>query len=466
MEHTYDLIITTKQDVVAQRPEAIYVPAWSTILAESERWSMSDLLQRRREPKTKFCAYMYSNCYAQMPGVKLREDLFRALHARKRVDALGKCNRNVPVAEETRYTPQWIDHAVQTYRPYKFVLACENMLDVPGYVSEKIVLALLAGCVPIYSGHASVKDHFNPKCFINLSDFKSMDACLDFVLQVDADPEKYATYLKAPICTIEQLKRHAGWYFGQSSFYDRVFQRLPELRRQPYVPIASRTYAFDASCPIKIINLDRSQDRWKTIVQRFASTRKNFRYERFPAVDGKQTMTQYTQWIDPSWVEEARDLRAGCGYFRPGEIGVYLSVMELYTVLVKDAENDWYCMFEDDVILEDTLRPVEYYVENAPADWDMLYLGVRNEYCQPDKPSEGTTISSYLPLTPKCMPCNHAVIVRKRAAQYFLNFAFPIQRPIDEFHRDQFANVRAYLYDPQPIGTSADVSLSTIHLDP
>ena len=237
------------------------------------------------------------------------------------------------------------------------------------------------------------------------------------------------------------------------------------MRRQPYVPIASRTYTFDASCPIKIINLDRSQDRWKTIVQRFAGTRGKFRYERFPAVDGKQTMTQYTHWIDPSWVEEARDLRAGCGYFRPGEIGVYLSVMELYTVLVNDAENDWYCMFEDDIILEETLQPIEYYVQHAPADWDMIYLGVRNEYCQPDKPSDATKSSSYLPLTPKCMPCNHAVIVRKRAAQYFLNFAFPIQRPIDEFHRDQFANVRAYLYDPQPIGTSPDVSLSTIHLD-
>lgn len=460
LNYSYDLIITTKQDVATHRSEAIYVPAWSAILVESERWSIPDLIRPRRpQAKSKFCAFMYSNCNTDMPGVKLREDLFRSLHARKRVDALGKCNQNVQVPKQ----PQgyWIDVAIDTYRPYKFVLACENMLDVPGYISEKIVLAFLAGCVPIYSGNASIREHFNPKCFIDVADFSSIDDCVAHILTVDRQPEIYAEYFKAPICTTTQLRRHTGWYYGQSSFYARVFQNIPEMRRQPYVPLANRQYTLDASCPIKVINLDRSQDRWKTMMQRFKDHPHSakLRYDRFPAVDGKETMEQYTSWIDPSWVEEARDIRGGVGYFRPGEVGIYLSVMELYTVLVNDSENDWYCVFEDDVILGQTLRPIEEYIRHAPVDWEMLYLGVLPQYCQPDK-TEKTY--PYVSLSPQCMPSNYAVVVRKRAAQYFLNFAFPIQRPIDEFHRDQFANVRAYLYDPVPITTIEDTALSTI----
>lgn len=458
LEYTYDLIVTTKSDLVtAHPPNVFYIPTWSQLFAESHRWSIPDLL-RRRTPvqKTKFCAYMYSNC-----TVTYREELFQAFHARKFVDALGQCNKNVSIPD-TRYEKNWIDLAVEQYRPYKFVLTCENTRDLPGYVSEKMVLALLAGCVPIYAGHASVKDHFNPACFINLADFETLEHCIQFVLQVDTNPSLLAAYQTASICTPEQLRRHAPWYYAQdlqggSALYDALFQLLPEFRRQPYVPLPQRRpYVLDPTCPIKVINLDRSQERWHALVNQQFRRKPFLRYERFPAVDGKRVMDQYSQWIDTSWVEKARDIRVGVGHFKPGEIGIYLSVMELYTCLVKDPDNDWYCIFEDDVVFDDTLQPIETYIREAPADWEMLYLGVLKQYCRIQESKQ-----AYIRLDLHCMPGNHAVVVRKRAAQFFLNFAFPIQRPIDEFHRSQFGNLCAYVCNPQPVQTAENIA-STI----
>ncbi len=444
----YTLVFTTKQTVAAQYAHALYVPAWSMILNESAHWTPVDLLHPRRPPlKTKFCAYMYSNCDAQTyNGVRVREQLFDALHARKRVDALGKCNHNVDLPI-SRDNPDWIDQAIQNYQPYKFVIACENILGVPGYVSEKVVLALLAGAIPIYSGDASVKEQFNPKAMICVSDFPSMDACIDYILQVDADPTLYRSYVTAPRIASKQLASYAGWYFGTRAFYDRVFQILPSFRRAPYIPLPDRAgVRSDPTRPVKVIHLERSADRWKLMLPQLQA--KSFlKFEIFPAVDGRLVADQIKPYTDPSWLHKAKNIRS-TSEFLPGEIGVYLSTMEIYTQLVQDPVNDWYMLMEDDILLGDALRPLEEYIREAPRNWDMIYLGICQEYCyhEPKKENE-----SYIRLTTGCMPCNFAVIVRKRAAQFFLNFAFPILRPIDEFHRNYFANVNAYLYDPAPI---------------
>ncbi|CAK0823016.1 unnamed protein product, partial [Prorocentrum cordatum] len=57
------------------------------------------------------------------------------------------------------------DEAVELLRPYRFALVFENKL-VPGYVTEKIVNAFLAGSIPIYWGSSAVLDVFNADAFI------------------------------------------------------------------------------------------------------------------------------------------------------------------------------------------------------------------------------------------------------------------------------------------------------------
>lgn len=54
---------------------------------------------------------------------------------------------------------------VEVYRRFRYCLVLENS-QVAGYISEKIALAFLAGCVPIYYGTEQVFQLFNREAFI------------------------------------------------------------------------------------------------------------------------------------------------------------------------------------------------------------------------------------------------------------------------------------------------------------
>ena len=62
------------------------------------------------------------------------------------------------------------------FRSYKFSIAYENAA-FPGYVTEKIMDAFFAGCVPIYDGAPDVTDYIPPETFIdkrNFQDYSSL----------------------------------------------------------------------------------------------------------------------------------------------------------------------------------------------------------------------------------------------------------------------------------------------------
>jgi hypothetical protein len=76
----------------------------------------------------------------------------------------------------------------------KFNIAFENSRH-PGYVTEKIVEAFIANTVPIYWGAPDVDLEFNPKSFIDISNFKSMDEAISYIKEVDQDDDLYLKYL-------------------------------------------------------------------------------------------------------------------------------------------------------------------------------------------------------------------------------------------------------------------------------
>lgn len=149
--------------------------------------------------KTKFCAFVYSN---PEPN---RMRFFELLSRYKRVDAPGAvCNNMAPLGGATRQNLRHhlrrrlyrkFDEVVDFYRQYKFVIAFENERD-NRYTSEKLYLAMLAGCIPIYWGNTQVHRDFNPKSFINFDG--SFAALVDKVEAVDKDPNKYLAKLRQP----------------------------------------------------------------------------------------------------------------------------------------------------------------------------------------------------------------------------------------------------------------------------
>ena len=114
------------------------------------------------------------------------------------VDALGRCRGGGGAAPREahagdRFAARWHDAAVAAYAPHAFVVAFEND-DAPGYVTEKLALALLAGAVPVYWGPPTAI--FNEDAFIRCGD--DLGACAARVAAVAANFSAYRRLAEAP----------------------------------------------------------------------------------------------------------------------------------------------------------------------------------------------------------------------------------------------------------------------------
>eukprot|EP00466_Bigelowiella_natans_P003361 jgi/Bigna1/80607/fgenesh1_pg.72_\ len=209
--------------------------------------------ERVLRSKKGFCAFLYRNCFKKFysnfaavmtnrtqqssPSNKYVEDMDNKAGIRvaffdmisssyKKPDALGGCRRtNVRrIARNTAGGKEsYMDEAVQIFGRYKFVIAMENH-HVAGYITEKLINAVLANSVPIYFGAPDIYDYVNPKRFIRcdldegrLKEFgnkrftnenqretwarenlKGLKDCVEKVRAVDEDDELYKAMISEP----------------------------------------------------------------------------------------------------------------------------------------------------------------------------------------------------------------------------------------------------------------------------
>lgn len=142
----------------------------------------SNRLQYNWAVNRKFCSFVVSNG----DGNPIRRQLFEAISRYKPVDSGGRWMNNVggPVEDKIAFES---DH--------KFSIACENSSH-PGYTTEKIVEAFAARTIPIYWGDPEICKVFNPKAFINVMDYPSIDAVVQRVKELDENEEAYIDMLK------------------------------------------------------------------------------------------------------------------------------------------------------------------------------------------------------------------------------------------------------------------------------
>ena len=186
-----------------------------THLIKPDTFHAQSVLQQ----KTRFCAYMYRY------DVDFRVQLFDDINRYKTVDALGKSRNPNPSQATDRGHASYLDHAVEKYRPYKFVICCENQ-RAPGYVTEKIINAMLAHAIPIYWGAQDISTYFNPRSFIDVGSFASRNDAIDFIRQIDQNDELYCAMMNEP------------WYHRnvlpdlfQPQYFQKAFQSLPAVYR-------------------------------------------------------------------------------------------------------------------------------------------------------------------------------------------------------------------------------------------
>ena len=163
-------------------------PVWyiynreSTLLMQKKHEDVEGILSR----KTDFCSFVVSNGGAD----PIRQAAFEALSAYKRVNSGGRFLNNIG-------QPEGVADKLEFDKKHKFSLAFENQSH-PGYVSEKLIDAFAAQTVPIYWGDPTVAEAFNPKAFINVHDFESLESLVDYVKKVDEDDELYMEMLRQP----------------------------------------------------------------------------------------------------------------------------------------------------------------------------------------------------------------------------------------------------------------------------
>ncbi len=190
--------------------------------------SADRLINARHETKLelprKFCSFVVSN--AGKKKTRRRVDFFHTLNQYKKVDSGGRFLNNIggPLAAGSASKIKFLSE-------YKFNIAFENK-SKPGYTTEKIVEAFLAGTVPIYWGNPRIAEEFNPESFVDATSFKNDFDLVQYVRELDEDESLYRKMAsQSPLKTAQVEK-----FFDSESLYDffqKVFSsKTPDSRRK------------------------------------------------------------------------------------------------------------------------------------------------------------------------------------------------------------------------------------------
>jgi hypothetical protein len=112
------------------------------------------------------------------------------MHAITALSQIGEVDVYGPVARRS------VESKFEIAQQYRFVFAFENDL-YPGYVTEKAPEAWGTGAVPLYWG-ADPEGYLNPGAMINLAEFRSLEAYVDRVAEVDESKELWESFASQP----------------------------------------------------------------------------------------------------------------------------------------------------------------------------------------------------------------------------------------------------------------------------
>jgi Glycosyltransferase family 10 (fucosyltransferase) C-term len=181
----YDLYFShRKEPLLGKRSDRL--PLWVTSI---DWWNVdapchiSKLVPQPVAGRPRFCNFIYAN------PVALRAEFSLRLSRYKQVDGLG------PVLNTTGAC---VEDKIAAMRDYRFAIAFENTL-APGYVTEKLLHPLCAGCIPIYWGAEEALRDFNSGKFIYAPNFASADDLIDWIKVVDQDEELQKDFAAQPV---------------------------------------------------------------------------------------------------------------------------------------------------------------------------------------------------------------------------------------------------------------------------
>lgn len=198
------------------------LPYWAYLLLKTGEHTAPPM----RPPAERFCAFVYHNQLSP-----LRNAFFEMLNERQPVDALGRVmnNRTDPRLVE-RHAKGTVASKREVLADYRFTIAFENT-EIPGYTTEKIIDAWLAGSVPIYWGNPAFTREFPSAGCLNLYTAGSMERLVEQVLEAERNPDRYAELQAAnPFRTGHAQEMLARYRHNLDAFAERV---VTDVRNRP-----------------------------------------------------------------------------------------------------------------------------------------------------------------------------------------------------------------------------------------
>ena len=199
-------------------PRHFRLPLWA-LYFDPQRLvkTQADVVADAVVERPRFCGFVVSN-----PLCPTRNDFFRKLSRCKRVDSGGGLFNTLGhrVADKHAFLSEC-----------RFTIAFENESH-PGYTTEKLAEAMLAGSIPIYWGDPLVGRDFDTRSFLSAHDSSSLDDLVDRVVAVEESPSLRRELLAHP------------WYRGnvvpQGACPTAILGKFRQIFETPIEPVARK----------------------------------------------------------------------------------------------------------------------------------------------------------------------------------------------------------------------------------
>ena len=294
------------------------------------------------EKRTKFCAFVVSN-----PVCTLRNDAFQQLNQYKHVSSGGAYQNNIGGQLQLKYPGGGCGDISKHhfFAEHQFTISFENS-QAPGYLTEKLLHAKMAGCVPLYWG--SLDTDFVPNSFVNLSGMTSAATVVDVVKKLESNPAICAKIASTPPLDEQRKQMALNTISAMSRRLLQIASNGLQQDQQLVDPV-DKTY---------LINLDIRKDR----LQSFTEVHPDIKFTRTSAIYGKELQMSQALY----------DLcKHNTFEWKKSVIACALSHISIWNQIVKDNATHT-LILEDDVRLMKGWRD---HVRDIPADAELLYLG-------------------------------------------------------------------------------------------
>ena len=293
-----------------------------------------------------FCAFVVSN-----PCCTIRNRAFEVVNGYKPVNSGGALYNTIGGPLALKYPGGGCGDLSKHhfFADHRFTISFENS-QAPGYVTEKLLHAKMAGCVPLYWGDTT--NDFDPESYVNLSTLTDSEKLVEVIRILELNPDMCEEMARRPLLDAKRVS-------SARAQIKRMAQQILGLIGGS-VPRPN----LDGIHDIMIINLDTRPDRWTRLLDAEPFLQSATRISGINGKTLKMTDELYHLF-------EKNEFQ-----WKKSIMGCNLSHISVWKRVAALPEGSAVLVLEDDVRFVPGWRERwPSYQRHAPTDADLLYLG-------------------------------------------------------------------------------------------